>query len=187
MTEDTASQVLTPEPPTPPSRMSLVLRKAMLWAAGVVVVFALGAVANWWTQVRPRAAQVADLTAQLATANDELATTRPKAVEADQLRASLDQAKLRLLTLQALVLVNDARVALAQGDISATRLPALTADSTLGQLLAAAGPSRADELSGMRERLSLAIDEIGGDAFAAQNDLEVLANSLSALAKDLAR
>jgi hypothetical protein len=167
--------------------MSALLRRAMLWAAGVVVVFALGALANWWTQVRPKADQVADLTSQLATANEELATARPKAAEADQLRASLDQAQLRLLTLQALVLVNDARVALAQGDVSGARIQAMTADSALGQLQIAAGPPRADDLSAMRERLSLAIDEIGVDAFAAQRDLEILANSLSALAKDLAK
>ncbi len=186
MTQDTAGQPLTPVPPAPPSRMTLLLRRAMLWAAGVVVVFALGALANWWTQVRPRATQVADLSTQLAAAQQELATARPRATEADRLQVSLDQAQLQLLTLQALVLVNDARVALAQGDLSGTRLPALTADSALARLQTEAGPPRADDLSAMRERLSLALDEIGVDAFAAQRDLEVLANDLSALAKDLA-
>ena len=186
MTEDNAIPP-APETPAPPSGFNRMLRRTMLTATAVVVLFALGALANWWFQVRPQAARLTELSAQLATATSELATVRPKAAAADELQASLDQADVRLLTLQALVLVNDARVALVQGDVSGARLPALTADSALARLQAEAGPSRADELKDMRDRLSLALDEIGVDGFAAQRDLEVLANDLSALAKDLAK
>ena len=184
MTEDSSAQTLIPAaPPEPPSRLTLWLRRAMVWAAGVLVVFALGAVGNWWFQVRPRAGQVQQLTTQLEAANQELESLRPKAADADRLQASLDRAELRLLTLQALARVHEARAALALGEGSQGRLPALLADGSLARLQSLADPSAAETVGAMRERLAMAIDEIETNDFAAQGDLEILANDLYELAK----
>lgn len=186
MTEDTSAQNSIPAvPPEPPSRVTLWLRRAMVWAAGVLVVFALGALGNWYFQVRPRAAQVQQLTTRLEAADQELGILRPKAADADRLQTSLDRAELRLLTLQALAQVNEARVALALGEGSGGRLPALLADGSLARLQSLADPSAAEGIAAMRARLSLALDEIEGNAFAAQGDLEILANDLNELAKEI--
>jgi len=185
MTEDISAETSLPAPPPePPSRLTLWLRRAMVWAAGALVVFALGALGNWWFQVRPRVAQVQQLTAQLEAANQELETLRPKAADADRLQTSLDLAGLRLLTLEALARVHEARAALALGEGSRGRLPALLADGSLARLQSLVDPSAAETVGAMRERLAMAIDEIESNDFAAQGDLEILANDLHELAKE---
>jgi hypothetical protein len=184
MQEISAETSLPAPPPASPSRLTLWLRRSMVWAAGALVVFALGALGNWWFQVRPRMAQVQQLTAQLEAANQELEVLRPKAADADRLQALFDKAELRLLTLQALVRVNEARAALALGEGSRGRLPALLADAPLARLQTLADPAVAETVGALRERLAMAIDEIEGNAFAAQGDFEILANGLNQLANE---
>ena len=185
MTQDISAETSLPAPPPkPPSRLTLWLRRAMVWAAGGLVVFALGALGNWWFQVRPQVAQGQQLTTQLEAANQELEGLRPKAADADRLQALFDKAELRLLTLQALVRVNEARAALALGEGSRGRLPALLADAPLARLQTLVDPAVAETVGALRERLAMAIDEIDGNAFAAQGDFEILANGLNQLASE---
>lgn len=187
MTQEISAETSLPAPPpAAPSRLTLWLRRAMVWAAGALVVFALGALGNWWFQVRPRVAQVQQLTAQLEAANQELEVLRPKAADADQLQAAFDRAELQLLTLQALARVHEARAALALGEGSRGRLPALLADGPLARLQSLADPVAAETVGAMRERLAMAINEIEGNNFAAQGDLEILAKGLYELAREFA-
>src|SRR4030067_223008 len=54
MTEDISAETSLPAPPPePPSRLTLWLRRAMVWAAGALVVFALGALVPLGVQGRP--------------------------------------------------------------------------------------------------------------------------------------
>jgi hypothetical protein len=185
MTDDTAAP-LTPEAPPAPSRFTRLLRRVMIWAAGLLLVFALGALANWWFQVRPKAAQVGDLTNQLNAASQELETLRPVATQAEGLSASLESAERRLLASQALAEINDARVAMAEGDSAGASMPILLADSRLASLAARLDAAQVEAVTAIRDRMRQARQELDGNAFAAQRDLEVVANDLDDLLKELA-
>ncbi|HET7009140.1 MAG TPA: hypothetical protein VFI11_00060 [Anaerolineales bacterium] len=180
------SEIIPPPPPEVPSGFTLWLRKALRWTLAFVVVFALGTAANWWFQVRPKTAAIADLTSQLETASQELETLRPKAAEAETMSAALDQAEREVLALQALVQVNEARISLAQGDATGARMPLLLAESKLAGLGTRVSSAQAETITGVRERLALALQELQNNAFAAERDLEIMANDLNQLVREIA-
>lgn len=179
-------QDMIPAPaPEAPSRFTLWLRRALGWALAVIVIFGLGAAANWWFQLRPKAAALEQATTQLEAANQELATLRPVAAEAEELRASLGRAERRGLALEALANVNDARVAVVDGNAAAARPPLARADVLLVRLKTLVEREQADAITDLRERLTLAVGELGSDLFAAERDLEIVTNNLAELAEAL--
>jgi hypothetical protein len=180
-----AEELIPPPAPEQPSRFTLWLRRALGWAIAVIVVFGLGAAANWWFQLRPKAAALDQATAQLQTANQELETLRPLAAEAEELRGALGRAERRGLALEALADVNEARVAVAGRTAAAARPPLARADVLLVQLKNLLEGEQADAVTDIRERLTLAGEELDSDLFAAQRDLEIVTNSLAELAEAL--
>ena len=180
------SEIIPPPPPETPSGFALWLRKALRWTLAFVVVFALGTAANWWFQVRPKTTAIADLTSQLDSASQELETLRPKAAEAERLSASLDRVEREVLALQALVQVNEARLALAQGDATGARMPLLLAEAKLASLGTRVPSAQLETITGVRERLALALQELQNNAFAAERDLEIMANDLNQLVREIA-
>jgi len=192
MTEDQSMQAgsavedMIPSPaPEPPGRFTLWLRRALGWAIAVIIVFGLGAAANWWFQLRPRAAALEQATAQLESASAELESLRPVAAEAEDLRASLGRAERRGLALAALADVNDARVAVVGRTPAEARPPLSRADVLLVRLKILVEGEQADAVTDLRDRLALALQELDGDPFAAERDLEIVTKNLAELAEAL--
>ncbi len=174
-----------PTPPQPPSRISRFFRRLLRWAAGLVVLFALGVATTWLVRVRPQAAEIARLRSELATAQAELETLRPLPAQVESLQDELTRLRTALAIQEILVDVTSARFSLALGDAGGATENLARTDSRLTNLASMLPPSRAAQVAPMRERLALALREINGDRFAAMSDLEVLANQLLSLRQSL--
>ena len=183
-----ASQPMPPAPepgPKPPSRVGRFFRLALRWAVGIIVVFALGLAATWFTQVQPKASQVATLTSALGTVQAQ-ATREQQQLNALQgvqaenatLKASLDKAQVHLELLKALEDVTSAQVELAQGNPSLAKAYLAQTDSRLAALGQDLQGSDATAVKSLQDRLGLASGELETNSFAAQRDLEVLASDL---------
>jgi len=79
-----------------------------------------------------------------------------------------------------------AQFVLASGGDAGEAVEALsTADGQLEVLEKALSGTQQESVRALRYRLAMAVEEIESDPFAAQRDLEVLANGLETMAKDL--
>lgn len=175
--------------PRPPSRFGKWLRGALRWTTGLLVVFALGLGATWLAQVRPLqlrlqaldqerqalATQVADLTAGV----QEVEAVRSENINLKVAIAKLEQHQLAVRALNA---TSQAQLVLAGGLASPSVADLLAeADTHLASLEKALAGSMEQEVRGLRDRLALAASEVPSDTFAAQRDLEVLANGIRSL------
>ncbi len=143
----------------------------------LILGFAGGAVYFLWYQPVARENQ---------SMKAELEKLRPLQGENDDLRAQVGQAAVRLLVLRALVDTNAARASLALGKPDQGTDSLTSAGSWLEQLAGSVSSADATDVGQMRDRLGLALAEVHTDAFAAQSDLDVLANDLAQLADKLA-
>ncbi len=187
-----------PEPDTPEtkdeSRAGRLLKRALRWAVLLLVIFTLGVVAMQFIQVQPLRAERDSLDQSLAEAGatqQELQAelSRLDKVEAENqvLAESLNQAEARLVLLNVLVDVTRAQLALAQDDPVRVAAALQGTGEKLRSLRDLLGPSAASELEGLRERLVLVLSEVDGDPFAAERDLEILANTLLEIEREQSR
>jgi hypothetical protein len=175
----------------PESRFGRFLRRALRWASAIVAVFGLGVAATWFNQVRPRINQVQVLEQGLATveaqrdqlqaAVDELLGVQ---TENEVLRAELQETAGRLALLRVLIDVTSAQLGIAQEDPIAAKAALENTSGALEDLGEKLGPGEASTIVALQERLALALEEMEPDIFAAQRDLEILANSLLELERD---
>lgn len=194
MTEPASEMPSTTSPSSlEPSRFRTWLRRALRWTTGLLVVFAMGLGATWLAQVRPlqlqvevleqeRAAleaQVADLTLQVQA----METVRAENVSLKVARAWLEQQR---LVLQAMTATAQAQLALAGGsDVGAPGPLLARVEASLVALQDVLAGSMQQEVRDLRDRLALAAGELTSDPFAAQRDLEILANGLRMLEEQL--
>ena len=177
----TSSQPAAP-PRKPVSRLGRWFRSALRWAVAAAVIFAAGIALLWFAQVRPLRAQVDGLRSDLDAAQSEVEALRSLRQENEALQAEATLARSRLLLLRSMVDVTSAQVALALGRPDDAADALLPTDERLASLLNILEDAQArDQVRQMRERLTLAISELNDDAFAAQNDLEVLGSDLALL------
>jgi hypothetical protein len=171
--------------PSRPGRLGRIARLALRWAAGVGLVFLGGVLVTFFWRVRPQAdtirrlqtdlnetqSQVNKLQARL----DELA---PLESENEQLQQEMATKDRHLDLLDVLVDVTRAQLALAQDQAGEAKSALGGTDASLQSLHQGLDGRQADIVAGMRERLQLAMTELDGDTFAAQRDLEIMANNL---------
>ena len=179
-----------------PSGFGHFLKRGLRWAVFLLVVFTIGVVLMQIVRVGPLDDQVDSLNQSLAdseAAQQALQTelSRLEGVEAENrtledqiqgLNNTLERERARQELLNELVDVTRAQLALAQED------PLRVADalqSTGDRLSALADLVSAAELDSMRERLVLVLSEVDSDPFAAQRDLEILANTLLEIEQEL--
>jgi chromosome segregation ATPase len=164
-----------------------------------VLVFALGVLATWLTRVRPQAQALRELRVEresiLARAeeiDEELLATQEEnrhlQSDVDELEAQLEQAQgeraaaqNHLDLLKVLVDVSAAQLAVAQEEPLQARAALESTDERLASLQEVLSGDQGEQIQDLRDRLALALESIGEDDFAAQRDLEVLANSLLAI------
>jgi len=173
------------------SRFGRFLRRALRWASAIVAVFGLGVAATWFNQVRPRINQIQVLEQGLATveaqrdqlqaAVDELLGVQ---TENERLRGELQETEGRLALLRVLIDVTSAQLGIAQEDPIAAKAALENTSGALEDLGEKLGPGEASTIVALQERLALALEEMEPDIFAAQRDLEILANSLLELERD---
>lgn len=168
--------------------------RALRWATGLLAVFTLGLVALWLVQVQPLRSKVAALEQERQSLQAQVdalqvETARLQGVEAENaaLLAAKADGELRSALLRAKVGTVQAEFVLASGGENADAVEALSGTDdeleTLERLLTGAQQEAARSL---RYRLAMAAEEItAANAFAAQRDLEVLADGLDALELDL--
>jgi hypothetical protein len=176
------------ELPAPKKR----LRRVLLWAVSLIIILAVGVILMWTLRVRPQAAQIAEMEAEIISAQDqintqdiELQNLRPLVDENEQLVNELSLVSAHLNLLAVLVDVTTAQLALAQEDDIAARAALTGTDARLGALESTLEGANAEEVAEMSNRLQLVLEEAESDTFAARRDLEILANNLLALERVL--
>jgi hypothetical protein len=178
-------QPSAPKPPKPPSRLGRILRRVLVWAVGLEVIFALGVAAAWFAQILPKSSEIQQLRTDLAAAQTELQSLRPLVAENQTLTVDLAQAQRQQAVVEVLVDVTSAQAAMALENPSAARLALGSTDDRLQALSTLLdAPDAQERVSAMRARLTQILAELDRDAFAAQNDLEVLANDLAVLRQE---
>jgi len=171
------------------SRVGGFLKRALRWLVIFLVVFTLGIVAMQFVRVGPLTDERDSLSQALAEAQ---ATQQDLQAEIDRLEGveqenralteTLQQTEVKLALLNILVDVTRAQLALAQED----PLRVAAALQGTGEKLATLRDLMGDsDLGGIRERLVLVLSEVDGDPFAAERDLEILANTLLEIERDL--
>ena len=177
------------EPP-PPSRVSLLLNRALRWTTGILLVFVLGVVAMWAIRVRPAQAELQSLQADLETMQEQITTLEervqsllPLEAENEALQAELAETEQQMAIRGVLVDITSAQLAMAQEDPIAAKAALAGTDDRMKALdVELVGT---DTLEGLRTRLALVVDELDSDTFAAQRDLQILANNLISLERSL--
>ncbi|MEJ2010595.1 MAG: hypothetical protein P8X64_00040 [Anaerolineales bacterium] len=191
-------QAPEPEPPVEPESAEPepsgpgLLRRILVWAVVVLLVFALGVGACWLTQVQPQRDRIASLEqraqsaeAQVASLQAEVTRLSPFEAENESLQAQLKRSSQHLDLLFVLVDVTSAQLAMAQEDAVAAKAALTGTDARLSGLESDLEGSQADTVKGLRERLTLVKEEVDSDEFAARRDLEILANNLLSLERSL--
>jgi hypothetical protein len=172
------------------SRVGGFLKRALRWVVIFLVVFTLGIVAMQFVRVRPLTEERDSLSQSLAesqVAQQELEQEidRLEGVEQENqaLSEALQKAEVKLALLNILVDVTRAQLALAQEDPVRVAAALQGTGEKLGILRDLMQDS---DLEGIHERLVLVLSEADGDPFAAERDLEILANILLEIERELA-
>jgi DNA repair ATPase RecN len=173
------------EPPKEPSRLGLFLKKVLRWAAGIGALFAFGIALTWLVRVRPLVRELSDVRSVLTTANAQIADLEVQlsdmqTLEANyaSLEADFKDAELHLRLMRILSDVSTARLALAMNNPTAARIALTDTDERLSMLQKDLEDEYASIVADARFRLQQAISEIDTNMFAAEGDLEILANYL---------
>lgn len=193
----TEGQDSRPDPGSPKSkdesRVGRFLKRVLRWGVMLLVIFTLGVVAMQFVQVQPLRAERNDLTQSLMEAEEtqqelQAEINRLEGVEAENevLTQSVLQAQARLALLDVLVDVTRAQLALAQDEPAGVAAALQETGDKLRSLRELLGTSATAELDGLRERLVLVLSEVDGDPFAAERDLEIVANRILEIERGLA-
>lgn len=181
-----------PPPPPPPeaeSRLRRLFRRTLRWAAGLLLVFALGVLTATLGFYVPkvRALQQAEQAQRQAEQQVEALEAKIDALGAqvdslkaqlEQQQAELDSAELHAQILSALADVSAAQLALANEDPDGARLALSNTPDTLEAMSRLIGSEQIDTVTSMQQRLTLVLAELEDDREAAQSDLSVLSTNL---------
>lgn len=184
------SEPLPEVEPPPPSRFRLFLSRALRWVTGLMVVFVLGVVAMWVIRVRPtqdmlqsRQDEIDTLQDQITILEDQVQSLLPLEEENLSLQDQLAETEQQMAIRGVLVDITSAQLAMAQEDPVAAKAALAGTDERLQKLNVELVGT--DTLEGLRTRLALVLDELDSDTFAAQRDLQILANNLISLERSL--
>jgi polyhydroxyalkanoate synthesis regulator phasin len=184
-TQDQLNESMEMQPEKEPSKAGLfakrLLRRAVLWLG----IFALGIVATWLVQVRPRAMEATDLKSEVQQLQDQVSDLEASLDELKGVEAERNELELHLSLLDILVDVSAAQLAINDGNFDTAQAALTDTDTKLSDLAGVLEQDYQETIDGMQSRLALALEEINQDAFAAESDLEVLRNSILALERSL--
>jgi len=175
----------TPTEPTGESRVGRWFQRGLRWVVAIGVVFLVGVLVAYFTRVRPQTDTIKSLEANLRSAQSQVGSLQadleelqPLEDENEALRQDLATRQQHLQLLAVLVDVTRAQLALAQDQPGAASNELSATDSRLAALQDELDGPSAEAVGSMRDRLQLVLAELEGDSFAAERDLEILANNL---------
>lgn len=186
-----ADESIVGEPPSEekitkePGPLGRFFIRVVRWAAGIGLIFGFGVVLTWIVRVVPLVGELRDLREELGAANTQI--TGLEDVVSDlrdlertnaSLQAELTKAELHIVLLNVLSDISEARLALAIDDRAAAHAALTDTDDLMVSLQEALEGEDANNVVGYRVRLQQAISEVDTDTFAADGDLEILANGL---------
>ncbi len=174
------------------SKASAFIRRAVRWLAGVFIIFALGALAGFLAFAQPKSDELQQTNAQLTQANTDIAALETQITDLEteieailalkttnqELQDDQQATHLHIHILSALADVYAAQYALATGDVSKAQIQLTNTPDKLDMLSETIASNQQASVESMQQRLQLALSEMEDDIFAAQSDLEVLANNL---------
>jgi polyhydroxyalkanoate synthesis regulator phasin len=166
--------------------------RLLRWFLFALVLFGLGVAVTLWALYSPQRSQltaansqIQSLQGQVSDLQNQVKTLTPLGTTNQALQKQINQGDLHTAILSARNDVAQAQLALAKQDTAKASLALSKTDQTLtkiGSLL----PSNQQKLvQEMQSRLTLAKSEIESNSYAAQSDLDVLANSLVDLENSL--
>jgi cell division protein FtsB len=178
------------------SRVNTFFRRTTRLLLTIGLLFAAGLLTAYFAFQRPQASEQSDRIAQLTTEKSDLETQvaalqeeiqalEPLETENTALEASLAEEVLHVRVLSALKDVLSAQLNLALDEVDAARLSLGRTEEKLVEVQELLPADHQGVIDGMIQRLNLVLDGMATDAFAAQSDLEVLANSLLQLENTL--
>lgn len=174
------------------SRVGGFLRKALRWLVLALVVFTIGVVAMQLVRVQPLGEEVDRLNQSLVEAEatqvalqSELDRLAGVEAENEALTEALLAAQVKLSLLDILVDISRAQLALAQEDSLRVADALQGTGEKLSSLRELYGSTAPAELEGLHERIDLVLTEVVDDPFAAERDLEILANTLLEIEREL--
>ncbi len=178
----------------PESRLGRFFKRALRWVVFLVVVFAIGVLAMEFVRVQPQREEISNLNqaleaAETAQAELQAELSRLEGVEAEneELSRALAIASTRQVIQEIRLDVAQAQLALAQGDAEGVAEALHGTGENLNELRDLLGALKAAEVEALRERLVLVLSEVDSDPFAAERDLEILANTLQEIERDVSR
>jgi hypothetical protein len=174
----------------PPSRFQRILRRILIWALGLLGVFAVGVAVTWITQIRPLQSDKQDLMDEIEAVKTQ-AEADIAAIEADfeskleAKQAELDEAALHTNLLSALVDVSSARVALGLEDTLGARSALAGLDDRLTELQQELGGDSSAAVMGLREQLASVLAGMADDPLEADSDLASMTDNLLRLERSI--
>lgn len=181
------------------SKTQQLLRSFLRWAGLALIVFGLGAFASYFLFTVPKnnalklanqdtataEAQITSLQGQITTLEDRIDELSILEETNQTLQAELDSANAHILLLDAFADVRAAQFALASNNSSKAEQELSGTADTLTAMKPLLEAEQTASIDSMLQRLTLALGGLASDPFAAQSDLEVLANNLLQLETSL--
>ena len=174
-----------------PSGPSLGIR-LLRWFLIALVLFGLGAAITLWALYLPQRSQlvaanseVQSLQGQVSDLQNQVKTLTPLGTTNQNLQQQINQENLHTSILSARTDVALAQLALAKQDTAKANLALSKTDQTLSKIGNLLPANQQKLVQDMQSRLTLAKSEIESNSYAAQSDLDVLANSLVDLENSL--
>jgi len=174
-----------------PSGPSLGIR-LLRWFLFAIILFGLGVAVTLWALYTPQRRQldaarseIQSLQTQSSDLQNQVKTLTPLGTTNKNLQQQINQQDLHTYILSARTDVAQAQLALAKQDTAKASLALNKTDQTLTKISGLLPADQQKLVKDMQSRLTLAKNEIESNSYAAQSDLDVLANSLVDLENSL--
>mgnify|MGYP005836529671 CR=1 FL=1 len=184
---------LPPQPAEAESRLRRFVRQLARWTLGVLILLGIGFVAALLLLYMPLRRQADARAAELSAAQARIESLEAQLAEKAQLekvyQKSLEQLKsadFQNNVLHLEVEIASARIYLYKSKPELARTALQNAQAILQALQTSASSAQRKALSEMETRLTLALNGLEKDTYAAQSDLDVLARNLSEFSASLA-
>lgn len=184
---------LPPQPAEAESRLRRCVRQLARWTLGVLILLGIGFVAALLLLYMPLRRQADARAAELSAAQARIESLEAQLAEKAQLekvyQKSLEQLKsadFQNNVLHLEVEIASARIYLYKSKPELARTALQNAQAILQALQTSASSAQRKALSEMETRLTLALNGLEKDTYAAQSDLDVLARNLSEFSASLA-
>jgi hypothetical protein len=194
--ESTTEGPIAADIPRAESKTRRFLRKLIRWTAGILIIFGLGLVTGILVFYRPAAqeaeSKIQGLTAELESANAnigdlenqvsdlqaQISSLQPLKDKNDQLLGEIADLNLHFAIVDARLDVTRAVLALGEDDRAQARIILDKTVKTLTTINDLLDPDQQEVVTAMKQRLTLVMNEVDEDPFAAQSDLDVLGTKL---------